>query len=294
MRFAPGLLALAMIVASAAPVLAACGDDPGDAAAMAAARADVEATCSCATATSHNEYVRCALGVIRAHAANSMLRPECVKPLRRCAAQSTCGRPGAVTCCRVATSGRVRCGIKRDASRCTGGRCVGAHASCCDACGPNGCLPPPTTTTTTIPPCGGGPLLCGGSCPSGRTCAPISDFEPYCGCVPDGTQPCESETQPFCNGTCPAGQECGPTAIFEGAPCACLPIGSTPCGEATYPTCGGACPDDDVCQPFRAATITLCACADPAVACDGCFIQGVCPAGQACTFSEGPCGCSAP
>src|SRR6185295_6855546 len=230
-----------MIVASAAPLLAECGAGPGDAADMAAARADIEAACSCATAASRREYVRCALGVIGARVAGNVLGAECVKPLRRCVLRSTCGRPDAVTCCRVGAP-RVRCAVKRDASRCTGARCVGQHASCCDACSASGCLPPPTTTTTTIPPCGGGPFACGGSCPSGATCAPVADFPPYCGCVPDGSQACGSAAQPFCNGTCPPGEECGPLAIYEGAPCACLPAGQTSCGEATSPTCGGACP----------------------------------------------------
>ena len=44
----------------------------------------------------------------------------------------------------------------------------------------------------------------------------------------------------------------------------------------------------------RAATVTLCNCVDPGVECTGCFVQGVCPAGEVCTFSEGPCGCGAP
>lgn len=294
MRFAPGLLAVALLVARAVPALAECGDNLGDAAALAATRADIEASCPCDSAASHREYVRCAFDVIRTHIGNNTLPAECVKTARRCASQSTCGRGGAVTCCRVADSGRVRCSIKRDPARCKPPRCVGAHASCCDACGPTGCNPPPTTTTTTVPPCGGSAFSCSGACPAGLTCAPVSDFEPYCGCVPDGSQPCGSAAQPFCNGTCPPGEECGPTAIFEGAPCFCHPVGATPCGEAAYPTCGGGCPGDDVCQAFRAATITLCNCVDPTVACTGCFIQGVCPVGEVCTFSEGPCGCGAP
>jgi hypothetical protein len=292
MRFAPGLLAVAMMVASAAPVFADCGDDPGDAADVAATRADIEATCSCASAMNHAEYVRCAFGVIRAHVGANMLGSECVKPIRRCATRSTCGRPGAVTCCKVGAP-RPRCAVKRDASRCTGARCVGQHASCCDACAASGCLPPPTTTTTTIPPCGGGPFSCSGNCPSGTTCAPTSDFEPYCGCVPDGSQACESVDQPFCNGTCPPDEKCGPLAIYEGAPCACLPGGQTACGEATYPTCGGACPEGSDCAPFRAASFTLCMCADPNVTCD-CNVQGACPAGQTCQILEGPCGCFTP
>jgi hypothetical protein len=295
MRFAPGLLAVFILVARAVPALAACGDNPGDAAALAATQAHVEATCPCAAATSHQEYVRCAALALRTMVGNNTLPPECLKTAWRCAKRSTCGRPGAVTCCRVAASGRVRCAIKREASRCTGDRCVGTHPSCCDACGPIGCNPPPTTTTTTVPPCGGGPFSCGGACPAGLTCAPVSDFEPYCGCVPDGSQPCGDATQPFCNGTCPPGEECGPAAIFEGAPCFCHPVGATPCGEVGYPTCGGICPDDDVCQAFRAGTIRLCSCADPAVQCStGCGVQGVCPPGEACTVNEGPCGCGAP
>src|SRR6188508_1904808 len=147
MRFAPGLLAVAMLIARAVPILADCGDDPGDAAALAATRADIEASCPCDAAASHRDPVRCAFDVIRTHIGDDTLPAGCVKTARRCASQSTCGRDGAVTCCRVADSGRVRCAIKRDPSRCRAPRCVGTHASCCDACGPAGCNPPPMTTT---------------------------------------------------------------------------------------------------------------------------------------------------
>lgn len=295
MRFAPGLLAVAMLIAPAVPALADCGDDPGDAAALAATRADIEASCPCDAAASHRDYVRCSFDVIRAHIGNNTLRAECVKTARRCASQSTCGRDGAVTCCRVADSGRVRCAVKRDPSRCNAPRCVGTHASCCDACGPAGCNPPPTTTTTMPPACGGGPFACGGACPAGLTCAPVSDFEPYCGCVPDGSQSCGGGTTPFCNGTCPPGEECGPTQIFEGAPCICVPVGTSACGEATYPTCGGACTGDAVCQAMRLEALTFCACVGPATQCStACAGPGVCPTGEVCIVNGTPCGCGAP
>jgi hypothetical protein len=121
----------------------------------------------------------------------------------------------------------------------------------------------------------------------------VADFPPYCGCVPDGSQPCGSATQPFCNGTCPAGEECGPLAIFEGAPCACLPAGQTPCGGETYPACGGACPAGSDCAAFLAGTFTFCMCADPNVSC-GCNVPGACPGGQTCQILQGACGCFTP
>jgi hypothetical protein len=103
---------LLALVAAPGWALARCGDEPGDAAAVAAARAEVEATC------------------------------------KRCAARSTCGKPGFVTCCRTSAGGVTRCSTKRDAERCVapagGSACVGSVSSCCDACTDGGCAPPPT------------------------------------------------------------------------------------------------------------------------------------------------------
>jgi hypothetical protein len=289
-----------LLAATRMAASAACGDVAGDDLAVTAARGAVEVACPCATAEPHGEYVRCAAAVVRLRTAGGMLRNECARSVRRCVRRSTCGRPGAVTCCRTGALGRTKCNVRRDAAACTapsgGQACVGAFTSCCDACGPSGCVPTTTvstssttTTTTTLPaPCGGGPFACAGACAAGLACAPIADFPPYCGCVPDGSQPCESATVPHCNGTCGGGGTCGPAAIFQGSACICVPSGSTPCGLATYPVCGGACPGTSECQGFNIDTLIFCACAAPEPC--ACGVPGTCPGDEVC-HADPPCGC---
>jgi hypothetical protein len=147
-----------------------------------------------------------------------------------------------------------------------------------------------STTTTTLAPCGGGPFSCGGACDPGLTCAPVSDFAPYCGCVPDGTQPCESATQPYCNGTCGGGGTCGPTAFFPGSACICVPPGGTACGLAGPPVCGGECPSGQECQAYDLDTLLFCACATVGSTC-GCGMPGTCPGDEWCHVDP-PCGCA--
>jgi len=109
--------------------------------------------------TNHGRYVRCV-----AHAVNALRKAECLdkgarRSLKRCAARSTCGKPGFVTCCRerpgvCGDNGlcaktdppvqctvdedcppRVKCSAKRSAEICTAiGGTPGAPGSCCGAC----------------------------------------------------------------------------------------------------------------------------------------------------------------
>ena len=149
----PTLLAIAALFASAGTAAAGCGDNPGDAEAVAAARAQVEAECDCAGSPSHGAYVSCAAGVAneRANAEPALLPRYCKGAVKRCAARSTCGKPGFVTCCRTSSSGKTRCSTKRDGDHCVapagGSACTGAFSSCCDACTDGGCATPPTTST---------------------------------------------------------------------------------------------------------------------------------------------------
>src|SRR5262245_66524983 len=130
--------AILLGIFSSAPARATCGDAPGDAAAVADARAQVEDDCDCAAATSRREYVDCAKAVVAERVAQNLLTAECRGAVRRCAARSTCGRPGAVTCCRTRPNGATKCRITRRPESCvaSGGAtaCVGALPSCCDAC----------------------------------------------------------------------------------------------------------------------------------------------------------------
>jgi hypothetical protein len=151
--------AMLVMIAAADGAAARCGDGPGDDAAVAAARADIAASCGCSTATSRADFLDCARGVALARVAQGTLPATCRSTVLRCASHSTCGRPGAVTCCRTNAQGKTRCSVARDASRCRapqgGSACVGAFSSCCDACTATGCAatptPPPTPTRTPTP-----------------------------------------------------------------------------------------------------------------------------------------------
>src|SRR5262245_14021633 len=146
----PGVLAIAVWCTSPAPALAGCGDHPGDTEAVAAARAQVAPDCDCAGAASHGAYVSCAAHVAndRANADPSLLPRYCKGAVKRCAARSTCGKPGFVTCCRTSSAGMTKCSTKSDASLCIapagGSACVGdpSFSSCCDACTGSGCAAP--------------------------------------------------------------------------------------------------------------------------------------------------------
>ena len=143
-----GAAVVILLVAGPGHALAKCGDDPGDASAVAAARAQVDAECDCGAAPDHGTYVRCAAGIAkeRANAEPSLLPRQCRGAVRRCAARSTCGKPGAVTCCREKTLyGRtsIHCSIQKDAPTCGARRgCVGSYTSCCDSCSTTGCASP--------------------------------------------------------------------------------------------------------------------------------------------------------
>jgi hypothetical protein len=131
-------------------------------AAAAAVRAQIAAACPCAAAASHRAYVQCAAGVIRTALGAGTLLRSCKGVVKRCAAGSTCGRPGLVACCRVTASGARKCGVKRrGACRAPrGGRlCPETPSTCCEICGAPRCavsstgtpLPRPTTTTIPLP-----------------------------------------------------------------------------------------------------------------------------------------------
>jgi hypothetical protein len=116
-----------------------CEDDP----AVPAARAAVERQCPCASAATRGQYVRCASNVADAEVTAGRLPANCRRKVVDCASRSTCGRPGAVTCCRVDARGTKSCSVKRRADRCRpprgGSATVGNRPSCCDPCTESGC-----------------------------------------------------------------------------------------------------------------------------------------------------------
>jgi len=145
-------LVCASVLACASPGLPACKDTT----AVQATRAQAEQACRCEQASTHHAYKTCVAGVVDAAVGAGTLPASCKIAIARCAAHSTCGRPGAVTCCTI-RRGATRCRVRRVSDACTArGGTVGRCSSCCDACGTGGCPgttgPPTTTTTTTLPP----------------------------------------------------------------------------------------------------------------------------------------------
>ena len=119
---------LAAIGGFPARALATCTDI----AAVCATRDKAEIQCPCAAATNHGQYVRCVAGVAKGEVDALRLPRPCKSSVVRCAARSTCGKPGFVTCCRTDSVGKIHCSIRRDATRCKPPATIGAKPSCCD------------------------------------------------------------------------------------------------------------------------------------------------------------------
>jgi hypothetical protein len=148
-----GCIAIVLAIGVAGEAGAKCTDD----AAVAAARAQVAATCPCNGFANHGQYVRCARGVARTMVDLNTLPRMCTGNVVSCAARSTCGKPaGAVTCCTTDKRGKTRCSVKKGATQCKapkgGSACVGTFSSCCDACGVGGCSPATPTPTPAPTP----------------------------------------------------------------------------------------------------------------------------------------------
>ena len=151
-------IATCLLALAAAPALATKVDcEP----ARCATAAAVAAECPCQDATNHGRYVSCVAHVVRRLSAEGTIPITCKGKVTRCAARSTCGKPGFVTCqiptdtCVIvppATSGTceddaaiicltdldcgARCKIKSTGERCTEkGGFVGTATSCCADCG---------------------------------------------------------------------------------------------------------------------------------------------------------------
>src|SRR4051794_30652373 len=100
-----GFVALAMTVGMGQPASARCTDD----AALAAARAQVAASCPCNGFANHAQYQRCVRAAVRTLVDNNELPTSCRAEATNCAAhRSTCGRPNAVACCITGANGNTR------------------------------------------------------------------------------------------------------------------------------------------------------------------------------------------
>ena len=66
-RALAGIVSIGGILAAPGVAGARCGDDPGDAAAVAQVRADITDQCNCNPAAEvHGQYVKCARSVVKA------------------------------------------------------------------------------------------------------------------------------------------------------------------------------------------------------------------------------------
>jgi hypothetical protein len=149
-------------------------------------------TCPCDAAVSHRSHVKCVSRAVKDLLVAHALPTACKGAIVRCAARSTCGKPGATTC-RITASGETeRCRVRTSAARCEArGGTLGA-GTCCASC-PTTTTSSTTstttlessTTTTTLIPCGGLFPACLGSCPPGETCTAGAPLDP-CVCVPTG------------------------------------------------------------------------------------------------------------
>ncbi len=129
-------LGASMLLASAPVAFANCAKDDPTGSKVLAARQQASSTCSCATATKHGTYVKCVAGVadMLSSGTNPSLPKSCKGAVKKCAAHSTCGKPGTVTCCLTTAKG-PKCKVKKDAAHCTAKQgTVGTCTSCCDAC----------------------------------------------------------------------------------------------------------------------------------------------------------------
>src|SRR6266404_3001552 len=147
-------LAAALLAFGQQRSFAACTDP----AAVAAPRAAADQACTsmamgCSTAKSDGEYVSCVAHQAKAAVKAGTLPKQCKGTVVKCAAKSTCGKPGFVTCCRTTKQGNPACAITPRAARCTapkhGAACVGSVPSCCDVCAEGACATNATTTTTS-------------------------------------------------------------------------------------------------------------------------------------------------
>ena len=150
-------LGASTVVASAPVAFNNCAKDDPTGSKVLAARQQASSTCPCASATNHGAYVKCVAGVADtlSSGTNSSLPKSCKGAVKKCAAHSTCGKSGTVTCCLTTAKG-PKCKVKKDAAHCTAKHgTVGTCTSCCDACpAPGSGASCSSITTTTTAPCG--------------------------------------------------------------------------------------------------------------------------------------------
>ena len=145
-------LGASMLLASAPAAFANCAKDDPTGSKVLAARQQASSTCPCASATKHGAYVKCVGGVadMLSSGTSPSLPKSCKGAVKKCAAHSTCGKRGAVTCCLTTAKGTT-CKTQKDAAHCTAKQeTVGTCASCCDACPAPGSGPSCSSAGTVV------------------------------------------------------------------------------------------------------------------------------------------------
>lgn len=121
-----------------------------------AVQAAIAAKCSCPDAGNHGQYVSCVARVVRDLSNEGAIPVNCRGKVTRCAAKSTCGKPGFVTCriptdaCDLATLTCVenpsltcatgldcgsKCKVRSSEESCLArGGTVSTETSCCASC----------------------------------------------------------------------------------------------------------------------------------------------------------------
>ena len=237
LRCAVPLLGLMLLMPE--PSFAKCGDEPADADQVARTRTLTGRQCDgdeqgCMSAATHRQYVGCIKRYVKAAIEGGSLRKACRRAVVGAAAQSTCVRPGAVTCCLPARRGGTRCAVQEDGATCRGkGGCVRNAISCADACAPNGCdcIAPGQACDPQSPGecCAGGcgvfqdTPVCGPICGDGICSGELGEGYSTCAedcaasCGHPGVGKCENGPWECCTDTC------------------CHPGGT--CGDFDVPTC---------------------------------------------------------
>lgn len=188
-------LTLACVLAAARVATAGCDATVANDQALRDARAAIDAACPCAAATSPGTHTKCAKVVVNARVANAQLDTKCKSAALLHAKKSTCGRPGAVVCCRV-KPGKTSHKIAKSAAKCTGTSTLTACTSDLQfidtGCDANGCVAP----------------ICGNEVVEpGETCDP--PLGPDCSNTCQ-TESCEPPVTSCGNGTLDVGEACEP------------------------------------------------------------------------------------
>src|SRR5207253_257867 len=214
------LSAFVLLLGAAEASFAACGDNPGDAEAVAATRAQIAQQCPCSGFNSHGAYQRCAARVTNQAVKAGTLSKQCADVVMSCAGNSTCGRSGAVTCCQTDATGATTCSVVSRPGACKapsgGSACVGTQSSFCDACVSGGCAGGGGTTTTTVASTTTTVATTTTTTTTVGTCAPIVPSAAIANTYrlngTTGEKRCTTNSAANRFGTCTTDADCGSTA----------------------------------------------------------------------------------